>query len=242
MQRVGLDERGDLISVTMGGAQFFVKKSKYKDLESVILQNEKYQTSKGASVDDILATMVSRISAPHRNLLGSTVSPSRIKSILPLNPTTSAVSKDAKSRRLAYKDKQAYLDLQAYYKQEESYVRQRLSVDDLVALTAPRAKFEGERLKDVISRTGDKGLFSLSGALSHGTPAKTKIRSAEQDSSSNLYEETNQMNLAYAYNKNRAHVKSEVEAKAFLNELVEKKNKTAFDRYAVVALERRLKD
>ena len=242
MQRVGLDERGDLISVTMGGAQFFVKKSKYKDLESVILQNEKYQTSKGASVDDILATMVSRISAPHRNLLGSTVSPSRIKSILPLNPTTSAVSKDAKSRRLAYKDKQAYLDLQAYYKQEESYVRQRLSVDDLVALTAPRAKFEGERLKDVISRTGDKGLFSLSGALSHGTPAKTKIRSAEQDSASNLYEETNQMNLAYAYNKNRAHVKSEVEAKAFLNELVEKKNKTAFDRYAIAALDKRIKD
>ena len=242
MQRVGLDERGDLISVTMGGAQFFVKKSKYKDLESVILQNEKYQTSKGASVDDILATMVSRISAPHRNLLGSTVSPSRIKSILPLNPTTSAVSKDAKSRRLAYKDKQAYLDLQAYYKQEESYVRQRLSIDDLVALTAPRAKFEGERLKDVISRTGDKGLFSLSGALSHGTPAKTKIRSAEQDSASNLYEETNQMNLAYAYNKNRPHVKNEAEAKAFLSELAEKKNKTAFDRYAMAALDKRIKD
>jgi TP901 family phage tail tape measure protein len=242
MQRVGLDERGDLISVTMGGAQFFVKKSKYKDLESVILQNEKYQTSKGASVDDILATMVSRISAPHRNLLGATVSPSRIKSILPLNPTTSAVSKDAKSRRIAYKDKQAYLDLQAYYKQEESYVRQKLSIDDLVALTAPRAKFEGERLKDVISRTGDKGLFSLSSALSHGTPAKTKIRSAEQDSASNLYEETNQMNLAYAYNKNRAHVKSEAEAKAFMNELIEKKNKTAFDRYAIAALDKRIKD
>jgi TP901 family phage tail tape measure protein len=242
MQRVGLDERGDLISVTMGGAQFFVKKSKYKDLESVILQNEKYQTSKGASVDDILATMVSRISAPHRNLLGSTVSPSRIKSILPLNPTTSAVSKDAKSRRLAYKDKQAYLDLQAYYKQEESYVRQKLSIDDLVALTAPRAKFEGERLKDVISRTGDKGLFSLSGALSHGTPAKTKIRSAEQDAAANLYEETNQMNLAYAYNKNRPHVKNEAEAKAFLSELVEKKNKTAFDRYAIAALDKRIKD
>jgi TP901 family phage tail tape measure protein len=242
MQRVGLDERGDLISVTIGGAQFFVKKSKYKDLESVILQNEKYQTSKGASVDDILATMVSRISAPHRNLLGATVSPSRIKSILPLNPTTSAVSKDAKSRRVAYKDKQAYLDLQAYYKQEESYVRQKLSIDDLVALTAPRAKFEGERLKDVISRTGDKGLFSLSSALSHGTPAKTKIRSAEQDSASNLYEETNQMNLAYAYNKNRAHVKSEAEAKAFMNELIEKKNKTAFDRYAIAALDKRIKD
>jgi TP901 family phage tail tape measure protein len=242
MQRVGLEESGDLISVTMGGAQFYVKKSKYKDLESVILQNEKYQTSKGASVDDILATMVSRVSAPHRNLLGATVSPSRIKSILPLNPTTSAVSKDAKSRRLAYKDKQAYLDLQAYYKQEESYVRQRLSIDDLVALTAPRAKFEGERLKDVITRTGDKGLFSLSSALSHGTPAKTKIRSAEQDSASNLYEETNQMNLAYAYNKNRAHVKSEAEAKAFMNELIEKKNKTAFDRYAIAALDKRIKD
>ena len=242
MQRVGLEESGDLISVTMGGAQFYVKKSKYKDLESVILQNEKYQTSKGASVDDILATMVSRVSAPHRNLLGATVSPSRIKSILPLNPTTSAVSKDAKSRRLAYKDKQAYLDLQAYYKQEESYVRQKLSIDDLVALTAPRAKFEGERLKDVISRTGDKGLFSLSSALSHGTPAKTKIRSAEQDSAANLYEETNQMNLAYAYNKNRAHVKSESEAKAFLNELIEKKNKTAFDRYAIAALDKRIKD
>jgi TP901 family phage tail tape measure protein len=242
MQRVGLEESGDLISVTMGGAQFYVKKSKYKDLESVILQNEKYQTSKGASVDDILATMVSRVSAPHRNLLGATVSPSRIKAILPLNPTTSAVSKDAKSRRLAYKDKQAYLDLQAYYKQEESYVRQRLSIDDLVALTAPRAKFEGERLKDVITRTGDKGLFSLSSALSHGTPAKTKIRSAEQDSASNLYEETNQMNLAYAYNKNRAHVKSEAEAKAFMNELIEKKNKTAFDRYAIAALDKRIKD
>jgi TP901 family phage tail tape measure protein len=242
MQRVALEEQGDLISVTMGGAQFFVKKSKFKDLESVILQNEKYQTSKGASVDDILATMVSRVSAPHRNLLGATVSPSRIKSILPLNPTTSAVSKDAKSRRLAYKDKQAYLDLQAYYKQEESYVRQKLSIDDLVALTAPRAKFEGERLKDVISRTGDKGLFSLSSALSHGTPAKTKIRSAEQDSAANLYEETNQMNLAYAYNKNRAHVKSESEAKAFLNELIEKKNKTAFDRYAIAALDKRIKD
>ena len=242
MQRVALEEQGDLISVTMGGAQFFVKKSKFKDLESVILQNEKYQTSKGASVDDILATMISRVSAPHRNLLGATVSPSRIKSILPLNPTTSAVSKDAKSRRLAYKDKQAYLDLQAYYKQEESYVRQKLSIDDLVALTAPRAKFEGERLKDVISRTGDKGLFSLSSALSHGTPAKTKIRSAEQDSAANLYEETNQMNLAYAYNKNRAHVKSESEAKAFLNELIEKKNKTAFDRYAIAALDKRIKD
>jgi TP901 family phage tail tape measure protein len=242
MQRVGLEESGDLISVTMGGAQFYVKKSKYKDLESVILQNEKYQTSKGASVDDILATMISRVSAPHRNLLGATVSPSRIKAILPLNPTTSAVSKDAKSRRLAYKDKQAYLDLQAYYKQEESYVRQRLSIDDLVALTAPRAKFEGERLKDVITRTGDKGLFSLSSALSHGTPAKTKIRNAEQDSASNLYEETNQMNLAYAYNKNRAHVKSEVEAKAFMNELIEKKNKTAFDRYAIAALDKRIKD
>jgi TP901 family phage tail tape measure protein len=242
MQKVALEEQGDLISVTMGGAQFFVKKSKYKDLESVILQNEKYQTSKGASVDDILATMISRISAPHRNLLGSTVSPSRIKSILPLNPTTSAVSKDAKSRRLAYKDKQAYIDLQNYYKGEEAYVRQRLSVDDLVALTAPRAKFEGERLKDVISRTGDKGLFSLSSALSHGTPAKTKIRSAEQDSAANLYEETNQMNLAYAYNKNRAHVKSEAEAKAFMNELIEKKNKTAFDRYAIAALDKRIKD
>ena len=242
MQRVGLDERGDLISVTMGGAQFFVKKSKYKDLESVILQNEKYQTSKGASVDDILATMVSRISAPHRNLLGSTVSPSRIKSILPLSPTTSAVSKEAKSRRLAYKDKQAYIDLQGYYKQEEAYVRQRLSIDDLIALTAPRAKFEGERLKDAISRTGDKGLFSLSSALSHGAPAKTKIRNAEQDSASNLYEETNQMNLAYAYNKNRAHVKSEAEAKAFMNELIEKKNKTAFDRYAIAALDKRIKD
>ncbi len=242
MQRVALEEQGDLISVTMGGAQFFVKKSKFKDLESVILQNEKYQTSKGASVDDILATMVSRVSAPHRNLLGATVSPSRIKSILPVSPTTSAVSKDAKSRRLAYKDKQAYLDLQAYYKQEESYVRQKLSIDDLVALTAPRAKFEGERLKDVISRTGDKGLFSLSSALSHGTPAKTKIRSAEQDSAANLYEETNQMNLAYAYNKNRAHVKSESEAKAFLNELIEKKNKTAFDRYAIAALDKRIKD
>jgi TP901 family phage tail tape measure protein len=242
MQRVGLEEQGDLISVTMGGAQFFVKKSKYKDLESVILQNEKYQTSKGASVDDILATMVSRVSAPHRNLLGATVSPSRIKSILPLNPTTSAVSKDAKSRRVAYKDKQAYLDLQAYYKQEESYVREKLSIKDLVALTAPRAKFEGERLKDAITRTGDKGLFSLSSALSHGTPAKTKIRSAEQDSASNLYEETNQMNLAYAYNKNRAHVKSEAEAKEFMNELIAKKDKTAYDRYAIAALDKRIKD
>jgi TP901 family phage tail tape measure protein len=242
MQRVGLEEQGDLISVTMGGAQFFVKKSKYKDLESIILQNEKYQTSKGASVDDILATMVSRVSAPHRNLLGATVSPSRIKSILPLNPTTSAVSKDAKSRRVAYKDKQAYLDLQAYYKQEESYVREKLSIKDLVALTAPRAKFEGERLKDAITRTGDKGLFSLSSALSHGTPAKTKIRSAEQDSASNLYEETNQMNLAYAYNKNRAHVKSEAEAKEFLNELIAKKDKTAYDRYAIAALDKRIKD
>jgi TP901 family phage tail tape measure protein len=242
MQRVGLEESGDLISVTMGGAQFYVKKSKYKDLESVILQNEKYQTSKGASVDDILATMVSRVSAPHRNLLGATVSPSRIKSILPLNPTTSAVSKDAKARRVAYKDKQAYLDLQAYYKQEESYVREKLSIKDLVALTAPRAKFEGERLKDAITRTGDKGLFSLSSALSHGTPAKTKIRSAEQDSASNLYEETNQMNLAYAYNKNRAHVKSEAEAKEFLNELIAKKDKTAYDRYAIAALDKRIKD
>jgi TP901 family phage tail tape measure protein len=242
MQRVGLEESGDLISVTMGGAQFYVKKSKYKDLESVILQNEKYQTSKGASVDDILATMVSRVSAPHRNLLGATVSPSRIKSILPLNPTTSAVSKDAKSRRVAYKDKQAYLDLQAYYKQEESYVREKLSIKDLVALTAPRAKFEGERLKDAIARTGDKGLFSLSSALSHGTPAKTKIRSAEQDSASNLYEETNQMNLAYAYNKNRAHVKSEAEAKEFMNELIAKKDKTAYDRYAIAALDKRIKD
>jgi TP901 family phage tail tape measure protein len=242
MQRVGLEESGDLISVTMGGAQFYVKKSKYKDLESVILQNEKYQTSKGASVDDILATMVSRVSAPHRNLLGATVSPSRIKSILPLNPTTSAVSKDAKARRVAYKDKQAYLDLQAYYKQEESYVREKLSIKDLVALTAPRAKFEGERLKDAITRTGDKGLFSLSSALSHGTPAKTKIRSAEQDSASNLYEETNQMNLAYAYNKNRAHVKNEAEAKEFLNELIAKKDKTAYDRYAIAALDKRIKD
>jgi TP901 family phage tail tape measure protein len=242
MQRVALEEKGDLISVTMGGAQFFVKKSKFKDLESVILQNEKYQTSKGASVDDILATMAARVSAPHRNLLGATVSPSRIKAILPLNPTTSAVSKDAKSRRLAYKDKQAYIDLQNYYKGEEAYVRQRLSLDDLVALTAPRAKFEGERLKDTIRRTGDKGLFSLSSALSHGTPAKGKIRNAEQDRASNLYEETNQMNLAYAYNKNRAHVKSEVEAKAFMNELIEKKNKTAFDRYAIAALDKRIKD
>ena len=242
MQRVGLEEQGDLISVTMGGAQFYVKKSKYKDLESVILQNEKYQTSKGASVDDILATMISRVSAPHRNLLGSTVSPSRIKSILPLSPTTSAVSKDAKSRRLAYKDKQAYIDLQTYYKGEEAYVREKLSIDDLIALTAPRAKIEGERLKDAISRTGDKGLFSLSGALSHGTPAKTKIRSAEQDSASNLYEETNQMNLAYAYNKNRPHVKSEAEARDFLNELIEKKNKTAFDRYAIAALDKRIRD
>jgi hypothetical protein len=242
MQRVALEEKGDLISVTMGGAQFFVKKSKFKDLESVILQNEKYQTSKGASVDDIFAGMISKVSAPHRNLLGATITPGRLKAILPLDPTTSPVSAGAKARRISYKDKKAYTDLQTYFKGEEAFVKQRLSIDDLVALTAPRAKFEGERLKDTIRRTGDRGLFSLSGALSHGVPAKGKRRTAQDDRADNLFEETNQMNLAFSYNGNRQHVRNSVEAREFLEQLSAKKEKTAFDRYAMLALEKRLKD
>ena len=242
MQRVALEERGDLISVTMGGAQFFVKKSKYKDLESVILQNEKYQTSKGSSVDDILATMVARVSAPERNLLGSVITPSRLRKILPLDPTTSPVTSGAKARRTSYLHKKKFQELETYFKGEEAHIRERMSVDDLVLLTAPRARIEGERRKDVIARTGDKSLFSLSPALSHGTPAKGKKRTAYDDRSDNLYEDTNQMNLAFAYNGNRQHVKNSREAREFLEELYAKKDKTAFDRYAVVALERRLRD
>jgi TP901 family phage tail tape measure protein len=242
MQRVGLEEQGGLISVTMGGAQFFVKKSGYKNLEEFILKNEKYQTSKGASVDDIFATMVSRVSQPHRKILGSTIAPSRLKSILPVDPTTSPVTSGAKARRVSYAQKKKFQDLQTYFKDEEAYVRERLSLDDLVRLTAPRAKFEGERLKDVIARTGNKELFPLSPALSHGIPAKGKKRTDFDDRADNLYEETNQMNVAFTYNKNRQHVKTSAEAREFLEELSGKQQKTAFDRYAILALQKRLKD
>jgi TP901 family phage tail tape measure protein len=242
MQRVGLEEQGGLISVTMGGAQFFVKKSGYKNLEQFILKNEKYQTSKGASVDEIFATMVSRVSQPHRKILGSTIAPSRLKEILPVDPTTSPVTAGAKARRVAYIEKKKFKDIETYFKGEEAYVREKLSIDDLVMLTAPRAKYEGERLKDVIARTGNRELFPLSPALSHGIPAQGKKRTPHDDRADNLYEETNQMNLAFSYNGNRQHVKNSAEAREFLEELYAKKQKTAFDRYAVVALERRLKD
>jgi TP901 family phage tail tape measure protein len=242
MQRIGLEEQGDLISVTMGGAQFFVKKSGYKNLEKFILENEKYQTSKGASVDDIFARMVSAVSSPSRNLLGSTIAPSRLKEILPVAPNTSPLTAGAKARRTSYLHKKKFQELQAYFKGEETHIKERLSIDDLAILAAPRAQFQGERLKDAITRTGDKSLFSLSPALSHGIPARGKKRTPFDDREDNLYEETNQMNLAFSYNGNREHVKSSTEARVFLEELYAKKNKTAFDRYAVVALEKRLKD
>jgi TP901 family phage tail tape measure protein len=242
MQRVGLEEQGDLISVTMGGAQFFVKKSGYRNLEKFILENEKYQTSKGASVDDIFANMVARVSEPHRKLLGSTIVPSRLKSILPADPRTSPITSGAKARRTSYLHKKKFKELETYFKGEEAHVRENMSIDDLAILAAPRAQFQGERVKDAITRTGDKNLFSLSPALSHGIPAKTKKRTAYDDREDNLYEETNQMNLAFAYNGNRQHVKSSAEAREFLEVLYAKRDKTAFDRYAVVALEKRLRD
>jgi TP901 family phage tail tape measure protein len=242
MQRVGLEEQGNLISVTMGGAQFFIKKSNYPNLEKFILENEKYSISKGASVDDIFARMISGVSAPHRKILGQTITPADLKKVLPLAPTTSAVTPGAKARRLSYEHKKQYKDLKIYFKEEEALIREKLSVQDLATMAAPRAKIEGERLKDAITRTGNKDLFYLSPALSHGIPAKGKKRTKFDDREENLYEETNQMNLAFAYNGDRQHVKNSAEARQFLQELSEKKEKTAFDRYAIVALQKRLKD
>jgi TP901 family phage tail tape measure protein len=157
---------------------------------------------------------------------------------------TSAVSSAAKSRRTRYIQKKEFLALQKYFKEEEEYIRNNpsMTMDDLVKLTAPAAKIEGRRLKDILAEKQDRGMFRLSPALSHGEAAKTNKRSADQDVASNLFEDTNQMNLVYLYNGNRTHISTRREAESFLQELRSKKNPNSFDKYGMLALEKRIRD
>jgi TP901 family phage tail tape measure protein len=157
---------------------------------------------------------------------------------------TSPVSSAAKSRRTQYQQKKEFLALQKYFKEEEDLIRSHpsMTMDDLVKLTAPAARIDGQRLKDVIREKQDRKLFRLSPALSHGEAAKTNKRTAEQDVASNLFEDTNQMNLVYLYNGNRSHISTRREAELFLDQLKSKKNPNSFDKYGMIALEKRLKD
>ncbi len=236
------DKDPKLTDVFFNGDFLFTRK--FNSIKDQATYNEKYSAFKAKNTNNSDEILLRSVQDLLRRKNAQDLSASKLFSSTLGGKRTSPVSSVAKSRRTKYLQKKEFLDLQKYFKEEENYIKNNplLTMDDLVKLTAPAAKIEGKRLKDLIKEKQDRGLFRLSPALSHGEAAKTNKRTVEQDIASNLYEDTNQMNLVYAYNGNRNHVATRREAELFLEQLKTKQNPSSFDKYGILALEKRLKD
>jgi TP901 family phage tail tape measure protein len=239
--KIGTPNARGLIPVDLGGGvTFFVNRKKIDSFKSELMRNEEYQLARGDSPDDILRTVRAAISKPDRKLIGSVVSPSRIKNITPYGQglRTRAVPKEVTSRRRLYKNSPQYQAIVAEHESEISYLKSiaggpnayGLTLDDLVT----------------VSRGSRKGRedFGYAPAFSHRQKADSQLfSSTTRNRPSNIFEEHSFLNKFFEENKailGGIHVARRDQAETVVAALSGIKNKSASQKAAQAIFERRL--
>ena len=239
--KIGTPNAKGLVPIDLGGGvQFFVHQKKVASFKKELIKNEEFQLARGDSPDDVLRTVRAAISKPDRKLIGSVVTPSRLKNITPYGQgaRTRAVPKEVTSRRKLYKNSPEYQALVAEHEAEVSYLKTLaggpnqygLTLDDLITVSRG-------------SRRGKED-FGYAPAFSHRQKADSQLFNATtRNRPSNIFEEHSFLNKFFEENKGiigGIHVARRDQAEAVVAALSMVQNKSGSQKAAQAIFERRL--